>query len=339
MTNMKAYFRSHMRENMKTFAFILTVVFALTVLIGFNGPLRQYSVYNDEQLYRKGYESMLNLPVNFMRFLAYILPVMEFSFFKKRINLDCAYSMPISRRAMGVVHYLSGLITLFSAFTVSYLLNFAFLLSLGSEYFNFLPMLAHYILCLIIGFAMYSIMVFVFNEANTKGDGIWFMFLYTFVFGFVVMALTLIMNNPDMFEHADASILWYALSTINDSYEYLVEMKSESMSFWWQMPQFVFWLVFGVVVGIASAVGFFLTFGKKRTEKTGEVSDSFFGYRVLIPVYAISSMLVISIFDSFILWGIIELLTLVGYTLYRRGFHYKKSDIEILCLLVIFLFV
>jgi hypothetical protein len=32
-------------------------------------------------------------------------------------------------------------------------------------------------------------------------------------------------------------------------------------------------------------------------------------------------------------------LTFIGYTVYRRGFHYKKSDIAILCLLLLFLFV
>jgi hypothetical protein len=30
---------------------------------------------------------------------------------------------------------------------------------------------------------------------------------------------------------------------------------------------------------------------------------------------------------------------ILGYTIYRRGFHYKKSDIAILCLLLIFLFI
>jgi hypothetical protein len=40
-----------------------------------------------------------------------------------------------------------------------------------------------------------------------------------------------------------------------------------------------------------------------------------------------------------IFWVIIELFAILGYTIYRRGFHYKKSDIAILCLLLIFLFV
>ena len=37
-------------------------------------------------------------------------------------------------------------------------------------------------------------------------------------------------------------------------------------------------------------------------------------------------------------WVMIEICTLIGYTIYRRGFHYKKSDIAVMLLLLIFLF-
>jgi hypothetical protein len=38
-------------------------------------------------------------------------------------------------------------------------------------------------------------------------------------------------------------------------------------------------------------------------------------------------------------WVMIEICTLIGYTIYRCGFHYKKSDIAVMLLLLIFLFV
>ena len=77
-------------------------------------------------------------------------------------------------------------------------------------------------------------------------------------------------------------------------------------------------------------------------EKTEDISASWFGYRTLIPVSAVSLMLVVytegSTFSTHIIpWFIIELLAVIGYTIYRRGFHYKKSDIIILISLLIFL--
>ena len=92
--------------------------------------------------------------------------------------------------------------------------------------------------------------------------------------------------------------------------------------------------------GVVSVLGFFFTFGKRRMEKTGEISNSFFGFRTLIPIYAVSTMLYWSIAENVsfaITWAVIEVLVLIAYAIYRRGFHYKKSDIIILCALAIFL--
>lgn len=344
MTNVKAYFRSHMRENLRTLVFILAIVLAVTALTGFNEQSRQYSFYDNEHMLHRGYDAGLDFSVGILILLAFVLPVSEFAFFKRRINLDCAYSLPISRRAMGTVHYLTGLITLFSAFTLSYLLNFAFLLSIGSEHFNFMPMLAHYFLCLILGFAIYSVMVFVFNEANSVGDGIWFMLQYTLVFGLIVLALALLIDNAYILDYGGASLPFRVFSTLTESYEGVIEvnykLSFKKLLLWWQIPQYIFWLLFWIGLGILSAVGFFLSFGKRRTEKIGEISDSFFGSRTLIPVYALCLMIIQNLeFKHIAIWTIIELLALAGYTGYRRGFHYKKSDIAILCLLVIFLFV
>ena len=73
-------------------------------------------------------------------------------------------------------------------------------------------------------------------------------------------------------------------------------------------------------------------------EKTEEISDSYFGFRTLIPIYAISAMILSESSNYIILWVIFELLTFIGYTIYRRGFHYKKSDVITMCMLLIFLF-
>jgi hypothetical protein len=99
----------------------------------------------------------------------------------------------------------------------------------------------------------------------------------------------------------------------------------------------VIWLIGWIVAGIVAAIEFFVKFGKRPMEKTEEISDSFHGFRTFIPAYAVLGMLSVVEF-SVIGWVIIELLAFVGYTIYRRGFHYKKSDLIILASLIIFLF-
>lgn len=337
MTNMKVYFRSHMRANLRSMMYIAVIVTVLTAVIGVNAqPVEHYYFESEKSVY--DYRSTLFIPTAFVCVLAYVLPVMEFSFFKKRINLDCAYSLPISRRGMGLVHYLTGLIMLFGAFTLSYLVNFALLLSHGHEYFNFVPMIGHYFVCLLLGFSIYSLMTFVFNEANTRGDGIWFMYLYTFVFTVVVFALAEVTNEWSILTFGEAfdALPWGTINDLTVGYQYLVELHPSNHIL---RPYFGFWFYVWVAIGILSAVGFFLRFGTRSTQKTSEISDSFFGYRVLIPLHAVCLMIATHSFDSVIVWILIELVALVGYTVYRRGFHYKKSDIAVLILLALFLFV
>ena len=337
MTGFKSYFSAHLRSNLRPIIYILIITASLGLILGLTGQPYEEWNYATETYY-DDYNSTLYIPVLFMCVLAYVLPVMEFSFFKKRRNLDCAYSMPISRRCIGAVHYVTGAITLIGTFTTSYLLNFALLLTRGASYFNFPPMIAHYFLCVVLGLALYSIMVFAFNEANTKGDGIWFMLLWTFAIALVMLAVDgIVDSNEYSLVYGGCAIPWGVIDSMTTSYQYIVEMDNLEYAYFWEKPECFVWFFVWCAIGIAAAVGFFLSFGKRRMERTEEISDSFFGYRVLIPAYAVSGMLTFAELDP-IVWVIIEILALLGYTIYRRGFHYKKSDIIILASLIIFLF-
>ena len=329
MTNFKKYFAYHLRSGLKTLVYILVAVLVLTFIMASNGQPSSNGIFR----------STIYIPIIFLCIMMYVLPVSEFSFFKKRTNLDCAYSLPISRRAMGIVHYLTGMISLFTVYTASYLVNFIMALSRGPGLFNFAAMACHYFFCLILGIAVYTLMAFVFNEGNTKGDGIWFMVLYTFVFLLIHSALTFFIYKINVLGDLDA-VPWISISIITDYFTRLVEIKSIPPYEVASIELYFKWAIFWIAIGIASAVGLFLTFGKRRMEKTEEISNSFFGYRVLIPLYAVTGMISFGVWDGkVILWVIIELFALLGYTIYRRGFHYKKSDIAILLLLFIFLFI
>ena len=334
MTNVKQYFRSHLKANLRLIIYIFAAVLVVSFLFGIeNQPTSRYDF--ELQKTFDDYKCTLNIPVTILAILTYVIPVMEFSFFKKRVNLDCAYALPISRRAMGMVHYVTGLITLFGAFSASYLVNLLLLISRGKGWFDFSVLPEHFLLCLLVGFAVYSVFVFVFNEANTKGDGIWFILLYTFVWVLVLSALGEVFDSMLIYEAN--KFPWGSLYDLTNSYKYIVEMDNPDNATFWQSPDRIAWFAFWVALGISSFVGFFLTFGKRRMEKTEEISDSYFGFRTLIPIFAVSGMIFFG--EVIVFWVIIELLAILGYTIYRRGFHYKKSDIAILLALFILLFI
>ena len=334
MTSFKSYFRSHLKSNGNILLYLTVIALVLTLVIGISSGT---GVYRDSKLATPvtTYRSTIGVPVVFLCILAYIAPVLEFSFFKKRINLNCAYAMPISRRALGLVHYLTGAITVFIPYTLSYFLNFILILTRGVQYYNLVPMIAHYFLCLLLGLAIYSMMVFAFNEANSTGDGILFMILWSFVMLFAALAMGRHISGM-RYSHI-FPFPWLLISKLTTSCQHLIEMTMPVYSGardFLQTPHCIFWIVIWSLLGIASGIRFFLSFGKRRMEKTEEISDSFFGYRVLIPYFAVTGIIAL---PSFSIWVIFEILTLIGYTIYRRGFHYKLSDIIVLLSLLVFL--
>jgi len=336
MKNFKQYFTSHLKESTRSIITILSLVLILTFIFAMNSHVTSmYDYETGKETY--SYHSSLYIPVLFMCILCYVIPVLEFSFFKKRINLDCAYALPISRKDMGLVHYLTGLILLFVAFTLSYLLNFFLLLGRGAEHFALVNVIPHFFLSLLLGFSMYSVMVFVFNEANSTSDGIWFMLLYSFVFILVIEAAVSIFS--DEIAATYGFVTWGTIDSMTTSYQYLTDMETYEMVLFWDRAEYVISFIFWIVLGIAAFVGFFFTFGKRRMEKCEEISDSFFGFRVLIPVYAVSGMIVFPASISIVFWFIIEILAVLGYTIYRRGFRYKKSDLIIIASLLALLLV
>lgn len=334
MTGFISYFRAHLRSGVKTLIYLIVITLILTAIIGMNAQVEGPFRADDPPTYR----STLYIPVNFLVILIYLVPLLEFSFFKKRINLNCAYSMPISRRAMGTVHYLTGAITITTVYTLSYLANFILLLTRGEGHYVFQPMIEHYFLTLLFGLAFYSLMSFVFNEANTAGDGICFMFLWTFVLFFVAAFCRPYFNFRTETNPIYGSNPFEVISSLTYHYQRFCEVdytpSPYDLSFW-EKSWIPIWLIIWILIGIAAALGLIFTFGKRRMEKTEEISDSFFGYRVLIPIYAVTNMFILK---SFTFWVIFEILALIGYTIYRRGFRYKLSDIIILLSMLIFLF-
>ena len=328
MTSFRRYFLSHLKANARTYLTITIGILAMTFLIGMN--LQPIDVS------RERYQSTLFGPVLFLCILAYFLPVWELSFFKNRAHLDFAYALPISRQAMGVAHYLSGLLMLLGGFSLSYLLNFLLLLHHGREHFHLSPLLWHYLLCLLLGFALYSFLTFVFNEANSKGDGIWFMILYTFVFVAVAYGIGTVrdrfMSHGYVSHEALAvSLPFGVIDALTTDFQKFVEMKRQALTFWATTEHVVGFIVW-CAVGLASAIGFLLTFGKRRVEKTEEISSSYFGFRTLIPIYAIVMMNNVSygvsyLSDKIIIGAFIELFVFIGYAIYRRGVRYKAVDL------------
>lgn len=330
----KAYFRAHFRSKIKLLLCLLIFALALTSISAFDGQKSEYSYYDrdDVLVHHVYYYTNLGLQVFILCALAYILPVLEFSLFKKRKNLDCFYALPVSRKAMGMVHYFTGLILLIVPFTFSYLLNFLMMLRYP-EGFYYPPLLGLYFLSLLMATVIYTVFTFLFNQANSTGDGIWFIVLWSFILGFAVEAVnTVLWAWPAGMSHTDLGIPWFVLMELEWVYSAVIEKSQNAdLSVFWMDLECYAWFVIWIFLGIGSAVGFVLSFGRRRAEKTQEISDSWFGYKLLIPVFAVAAM--ICWYDLAALIALI--MAFVGYIIYRKGFRLKKWDWIILGILTV----
>ena len=337
----KSYFRYHLRSKWKLLICLTAIALVLTLLFA-SGQKDSWTYYDDNfmnEITRVNYEWTVGNSVFILIVCSAILPVTEFSIFKKRRNLDCIYGLPVTRKELGIIHYITGLICLFVPFTLAYLLN-SLLMLRYPEGFVFSPLIGYYFVSILLAWCAYSLNVFAFNQANTTGDGIWFMILWNLLAWTILTVVNEV--SPSIFgereiqyggyigvepvfeiPNIDMSIYWGAQLEIQAIYENVVE-KFDDTTLWefWGDPAYVSWLIPWAVIGIASVLVFFFSFGKRRTEKTEEVSDSWFGFKVLIPLYAIT--LLIGSGGAAII--VVLILAFVGYLIYRRGFHLKLSD-------------
>lgn len=330
MKNNVAYFKSHLKDNLTPLIYITVLVFMLSLILSiYLQPYRIYDANYDEPII--AYRSCLAIPSTVIGILAYIIPFQQFSIFKKRRNLDCFYSLPISRREIGVVHYLTGLIILAIPYTVSYTANLVLLLVRNTG-MNFSPMIAHFFITLILGAVLYTSVTFIINQANSVTDGCVFCVLWSFVFLLITGAI--IFFESTFVDSLIGAFPWSAIDIVTTHFQKLVENSAESdtvLSLGSAKTKIIS-IIWWVAIGIASFFGFFYTFGKRAPEKTEELSDSYFGYRIMIPVYAISGIFALW---SVIFWVFICATAFVGYAIYRRSFHFKKTDYVMLGIILL----
>ncbi len=271
-----------------------------------------------------------------------LIPMLELSGFKNRRNLDTLYFFPIKRDKMALVHYLSGAIQIFTIYTASFVSVWLFLLA-KTDCFKLEYMPLYYLLSLLLGFVMYSLFMFVFGEANTVADGVLFCVLWMLI-GYLVMYVArgylvrIIAADPTdrniWFETNNLpewGLVYTPINNLTVIFQDLIQVNQYEQVYYngdiyaqRYMSQIYMFFIWGAV-GIAAAAGYFITFKRKGAHLAGEISSSPFGYKLLIPLYGYSLLLVWNDFD--ILTIIVFALMLIGYIIYRRGFKIKVRDI------------
>ena len=277
------------------------------------------------------------VPSAILGVLAAVLPLLRLSAFKSRRNIDTLYSFPLSRRKMVAVQLGMGIGEMFCAFTLAYL-YFIFLYKLKAGAFHLFWLLPNYFAALVGGLILYFFVAFFFWQGNTVADGIVFAIGFAGAPALFVLDLSILFNSSLMSEAVWYLPFWHLNNTtglfyykaMQDSPE-VMEVMGEQLSnnaYFWELDslanKFYMYIVWFFVACILAAMLFYFA-GRSKAEKAGDISDSFLGYRTLVPFYGYS-ILLNSTERAWEFSPIIYLLMIVGYILYRRGFKLRMSD-------------
>lgn len=288
----------------------------------------------------------------FVSIAAILVPMLETYQLKQRRTLDLVFALPVTKSQLAVAHFLSGLCQMATISVVTCLSTMVAIaaknpqvISRDSKPYVIGWIIPYFLLTLLGGIFLYSVVTFLFSQGNTAGDGAVFAFGAPGGFALLCWYIeSMISNYFALHERINGEIIELAncFSLIYEPYryyKYLVEPEvTASVSI--RLPQppstlSIVSCVLWILLGIAAFFGFVHHVKSYRAEKAGGISDSFFGYRVLIPLYgcilvAINGTNIDGVFLTFVLVAMV-----VAYFVYRRSFRIKYADIA--CVVFAFL--
>jgi len=321
---MKIFFR-YLGYRLKSSALRTLIFTALSVAICLIG-ISEVNTSNEIKYCQSG----LFMLATVLCITASIVPLFELSGLKNRRNLDTLYFFPIKREKMAMVHFVSGLVQVVAIYTVTWGASYLWL-ALNTDYFALVYMIPYYFLSLLLAFVIYSIYCFLFMQANTVADGVLFCALWIFLPCIVALSASWVFDSRIADNLAGWGIMYTPMNNLTVLFQDLVEINRPD--YWRHGVEEITdrWYMFFIwgAVGIAAANGYLISFVKKGAEQAGEISNSPFGYALLIPVYGYCFMTMpfgIYIPISLVVYLIIML---SGYLIYRRGFKFKIPDIVV----------
>ena len=318
------------------FRFVLMILYSIVVV--------NASIHSSYFTYSQGSQrvevnsfSLDAFGVNIL-ILGFLVAILEFAEFKNRRNLDTWFSFPLNRWKIGLIHFINGAVQLIVAHTISYIWGYLKI----SVYFNTLPLdkgifFTSYFVILATGLVFYGFTIFPFMIANNTFDGVIFTVFYTVLpfisIGVLFETMLEYTGLRDLFKtdmcYGVISVV-YGL-TDHYSYNFMSTIRKTSMHAYETVD--CVWIAIWLIVGIAFTVLGIWVFNSQKTEKIGGISDSIFGYKLLIPVTML--LIILGTGGEPGIGLLAGLFTLILYVVFRRGIKLHIPDIVVIVVITI----
>ena len=254
--------------------------------------------------------------------LLFAVPMLVYSFKMSKRGVDGYYSLPLKREKLYFVATLVGLILVLVPYTVSFWSGFVTLLLREGNPYKMGYYVPAYFGGLCFGFFLYGVNAFVYTRANRMLDGVVYMLFYAFVGGLV---MEFIENSFDDYWGYFNSSISVSFIFGGGMFEFVEAMSQLIEGYEGRFHYAGWWFGVTIMVGIVCFALFFLLIRYEKGENAEQNSDSWFGYRILIPVYVALSLGIGAGEDPF---GFVMVLIagFVATVVYQRKFSKKLAN-------------
>lgn len=277
--------------------------------------------------------------------------VMEFWELKNRKNADTIYFLPMSRYCLGLSFYFSGLIQTIFITTVAYFTQIIRMCtSNAKECYHYEKTFIIYLIIILSVICVYTIVSFLFYQANTGFDGYVFCSVWKWAIPAVILMICVIfditLNLEFALKFAYPIISFAPITLLKNGFGYNFKPKTNigeyaftdrdgvkyyksAMEWDGKIFEFFSFSYIIIILAVLAVIGLIISFKFKRVEKIGDISDSWFGYKTLIPTLSIlASGALLRVGGNFVfLCAVVAVATAVSIIVYRRGFKFKIFDL------------
>lgn len=228
-------------------------------------------------------------------------------------SCDLFYSLPLPKRKLFAVNFFVGFGVIIAAYTIAFIFGFAIVLA-KVQRISVVHYLWFYFALIIPAFTIYSIATFFYTQGNNASDGMLFVILSLYAGALAVFAFCEAFSINS--EWSNAFTIFAPLNFVKEGFSAAIRNGELSSDYTAKT-----WLGVSVVTASSAAATawLFRKESKNRAENCEQISDSVFGYRLLLPIYAISIYsLCLTDIDDLALVAIIFAISYAAESLHKR---------------------
>lgn len=246
--------------------------------------------------------------------LCYLSPALVYSFKMSKRGVDAYYALPLKKEKLYLVKTLVGLLLVLVPYTLMFWSGFLTLLFRAGNPYDMFWYVPAYFGGALLGICLFGLNAFLYTRGNTVADGFVFMIAYV---PFFVMLYTYFIQafNLSAYPPEAGFFSFGGLMGFGDSMHDLI-LRYENVT----LPPLTF--VVMPVLGVAGYALLFALLPYEKGENAEQVSDSWFGYKTLIPIYtAFLLALNLNAFDM-IWFCTVAVAAIVATVVYQRKFKF-----------------